>query len=655
MQKTLDQITVFFLAAFILLFPSFFLTTYSNVFDLPKIILMVGIILILLVLFAVKLIVEGKFTIATSNADLPLLMLTVAYVISATIRTPNKMEAFMSPGIATVILGSFLIFQFTKMIFKSEKSMVAQSLVVSGLALSLFSIFAYLGIFKSIPQLPEIMKRVEFSPLGGKLPEIILLAGILPLGIGLILELKDTTKKIFYGMSVFIIVVSLALSATLILPGKASAPVIVDHQTSWEVAVDTLKVSPVLGIGPGNYLSAFSRFLPLSYNQTPLWANRFLSGSSFLLTLVTETGILGLAAFVFAVFAILRKPLKNIKRSFSDKTNASYLASFILITVAMLVLPAATGVIILFFFLSYLNSDSSDTTVNLSATSVKNGSLFVSKMPSAFLAVVLIALALVIGVFGVRILSAEVKYKRAIEAIVANDAKLAYDSLRSAINTNGYVDRYHATNAQLNLALARSISQKAEITENDRNIIGQLIQQAIAEAKATVALNPGRSANWETLARTYQAIMPFAQGADNFTVISFNQAIALDPINPNLRIGLGGVYYALGRYDDSINAFGLAVTAKPDLANAHYNLAIAYREKKDFDKAINEMNAVLSLVAKDSQDYQLATKTLEELKKAKPATPEQGSESLTPPLPAEEPALEPKLDLPQEATPPAQP
>jgi tetratricopeptide (TPR) repeat protein len=655
MQKTLDKIIVIFLASFILLFPSFFLTTYSNVFDLPKIILMVGVILVLLVFFAVKLIVEGKFTIATSNADLPLLMLTAAYLISAFARTPNKMEAFMSPGIATVILGSFLIFQLTKIAFRSDKIVVAQTLVISGLILSLFSIFAYLGVFKSIPQLPEIMKRPEFSPLGGKLPEIILLLGILPLGVGLILDIKDSTKKLFYGMSVFIIVVSLALSATLMMPGKGSAPVIVDHQTSWEVAVDTLKVSPILGIGPGNYLSAFSRFLPLSYNQTPLWANRFLSGSSFVMTLVTETGILGLIAFALVVFSIVRKPLKNIKKSFSDKLNASYLVSFLVITVSMFILPAATGVIILFFFLSYLNSDNSDTTVNLSATSVKNGSLFVSKMPSAFLAVVLIAISLIMGVFGVRILSAEVKYKTAIEAIIANDAKLAYDSLRAAINTNGYVDRYHATNAQLNLALARSISQKADITENDRNTIGQLIQQAIAEAKATVALNPGRSANWETLARTYQAIMPFAQGADNFTVISFNQAIALDPINPNLRIGLGGVYYALGRYDDSINAFGLAVTAKPDLANAHYNLAIAYREKKDFDKAIGEMNTVLSLVQKDSQDYQLAMKTLDELKKAKPATPEQGAESLTPPQPAEEPALEPKLDLPQEATPPAQP
>ncbi|HEY6001276.1 MAG TPA: translation initiation factor IF-3, partial [Anaeromyxobacter sp.] len=49
--------------------------------------------------------------------------------------------------------------------------------------------------------------------------------------------------------------------------------------------------------------------------------------------------------------------------------------------------------------------------------------------------------------------------------------------------------------------------------------------------------------------------------------------------------------------------FTLAAAAKPDLANAHYNLAVAYRDKKETDKAITEMNTVLTLVQPNSQDY----------------------------------------------------
>ncbi|KKU03134.1 MAG: hypothetical protein UX03_C0022G0013, partial [Candidatus Woesebacteria bacterium GW2011_GWE1_45_18] len=158
---------------------------------------------------------------------------------------------------------------------------------------------------------------------------------------------------------------------------------------------------------------------------------------------------------------------------------------------------------------------------------------------------------------------------------------------------------------------------------------------------------------WENLGRTYQSIMAFATGADAFAITSFNQAVALDPTNPNLRIALGGIFYSLGRYDEAVRTFELAVLSKPDLANGHYNLAIALREKGNLEDAIAQLNAVLSLVEKDSEDYNLVKTEIENLEKKLPAKEAEGTESLTPPTPAEEPVLKPPLTLPEEATPPA--
>ena len=76
------------------------------------------------------------------------------------------------------------------------------------------------------------------------------------------------------------------------------------------------------------------------------------------------------------------------------------------------------------------------------------------------------------------------------------------------------------------------------------------------------------------------------------------------------------------------------------MANAHYNLAVAYREKKDIAKATEEMNKVLSLVGKDSADYETAKKELEKL------------ESLTTPQPVAPSNIKPPINLPEEATPP---
>ena len=185
-------------------------------------------------------------------------------------------------------------------------------------------------------------------------------------------------------------------------------------------------------------------------------------------------------------------------------------------------------------------------------------------------------------------------------------------------------------------------------------MIAQLISQAIREGKAVVSLNPQRAGNWELLARTYQMIMPFAQGADNFAVQTFNQAVALDPVNPNLRLALGGVYFALGRYDDAIKAFELAIVAKSDLPNAHYNLALTYGEKGEFDKAITEMNTVLSLVEKDSSDYKLATDELSNLEKRKSGVDTEGTENLIPPQESQDQVFSTPIELPEEAGPPTQ-
>ena len=148
--------------------------------------------------------------------------------------------------------------------------------------------------------------------------------------------------------------------------------------------------------------------------------------------------------------------------------------------------------------------------------------------------------------------------------------------------------------------------------------------------------------------------MPFAQGADQFAIQTFTQAVALDPVNPILRIALGGTYYALGNYDNAIDAFKLAVLTKPDFANSHYNLAVAYREKKNYDAAIAEINNVLGLVAKDSQDYTTAKAELENLQKQKAVVkPAGSSENLQAPQPAQPSNIKPPLTLPEEATPPA--
>ncbi len=94
------------------------------------------------------------------------------------------------------------------------------------------------------------------------------------------------------------------------------------------------------------------------------------------------------------------------------------------------------------------------------------------------------------------------------------------------------------------------------------------------------------------------------ENADKFAVQTTQQALALDPNNPQQYIDLGGIYYQLGLYDDAIRQFQIAINLKNDYANAYYNLGHALEAKGNNKEALTIYQAVKTLVAnnKDSSD-----------------------------------------------------
>jgi len=648
-MKVLDSLEKYILLATLFLLPVVFLPIFPNAFDTPKIAVLTTGIGLAIIIKAVKTIVKGTWETTSGSFDLPVILLALAYFLSAIFKTQSKMDAFFLPGTATIILGGGVLYLLLNSLAAQDKKALSVTIFTSGTVAALLSLIIFSGILNKFAFIPAFLKDPAFNTLGGALPATIFFGVIMFLGLGMVLSEKEFVKKALAATATLIVVLGFAINFLNILPGKATAPSLPPFKASWEVAVETLKESPLLGIGSGNYLTAFNRFRTVTYNATKLWPVRFIGGADFPLTILTETGLLGLTAFLILLFSVGKLTLKQIK-SFNGKrldfVEISYLATLLTSVIIILLLPINLTLIVLTFALLSLNGPVRKNDINLIAA---------SRILPFIIGLPLIAAFGVFFYFGGRALAAEYQFNQGLTALTKNDGKGTYDLLRSAITLNPYVDRYHATFAQINLALAGSLAQKKDLSDNDKNTIAQLIQQAINEGKAIVTLNPQRSGNWELLARTYQSIMPFAQESDNFAIQTYTQAIALDPINPNLRIALGGIYYALGRYDEAIDAFKLAVLAKPDLANAHYNLAAAYREKGNIDKAITEMNTVLTQVAKDSADYNLAKTELESLQEKLPTvkTTEVTGESLTPPAVAPTQVIKPPLELPKEATPPA--
>ncbi|MDP1709485.1 MAG: tetratricopeptide repeat protein, partial [Candidatus Komeilibacteria bacterium] len=234
-------------------------------------------------------------------------------------------------------------------------------------------------------------------------------------------------------------------------------------------------------------------------------------------------------------------------------------------------------------------------------------------------------------------------YYQSIVAAAANDGIKTYNLQSKAIGADPSSPAYRWAYAQTNLALANAIASQATkdkpLTDEQRNNISQLIQQTINEAKSTVALDPRSAAAWENLAATYRSLINFAQGADQWSIDSYQQAIALDPLNPRLRLDFGSLYYGQKKYDLAANLFSQAVSLKSDYANAHYNLAAALKELGQYQLAANAYQNTLSLVPVDSQDFTTVNSELEAIKKylptPTPTPPDQTntqSETLTKPV-----------------------
>lgn len=624
-----------------MLYPIFVLSYASASFVVPKEILLGALGGLAIIAWVAEAITKKALSFKVGKFDLPVLLIVLAYVLSAIFATPNKMEAFLFPGTVTFIIASAVLYFLINQFDAKTKDGVKFTMVISGVLLSLVGLFAQVGVLAKIPQLPAYIKDVNFNPMGGVLPALIYLGVAFILSGELIIKQKDAVYKLFVGVCAAVMLLGITVLFKNVLPGQSQNVRVPDFNTSWQIGLETIKQAPLLGVGPANYLTAFNRFRPITYNSSDLWQVRFTTATDFYLTVLTELGFAGVIAFG----AFLWLVYKTVRKEF----NIKYIPLIVLL-VLFAVLPASQILMVLLFVLLATVSGSENKTVNVLGEASAKPAVFLVTLP------VIAALGLLYFV-GFGWVRAEKTFAKSLDALTANDAQGTYTQMSSAITQNQNVDRYHASLAQVDMAFASSLASKKDITDTDKSTVTQLVQQAINEGKATVTLNPGRSGNWELLAQIYRSIMPFANGADQYAIQTYLQAVALDPTSPDLRISLGGVYYALGRYDDAIDSFKLAVLAKSDYANAHYNLSVAYSAKKDYDNAIAEMKNVLSLVAKDSQDATLAQNVLNDLEKQKPAAPatsgNKGSQNLTAPQPVGTSNIKPPITLPKEATPPA--
>jgi tetratricopeptide (TPR) repeat protein len=426
--------------------------------------------------------------------------------------------------------------------------------------------------------------------------------------------------------------------------------------SSWKISASAFRDSPILGTGPATYLYNFTQYKPVEFNKTNFWNVRLANANNQYLQTWAELGGAGILILLLIATTFSFYALKNRDNWGLGIAGVTFLIILAFFPASFVIQAVGFMIFALFMVASVGRSKVHEMVVDFSGRTLSGTTGTHFLLPSLlFLPILILTLA---GFYFLGKLSLGEFYNRqALNSLAVNDGRSAYDNLVKAERVNSQVDSYRVSLAQTNFALANAIaaqkgpseaSPAGSLTDQDRKNIQQLLQQAIAEGRAAVTLSPRSAGNWEILATIYRQISGVAENAVAFSLDSYGKAIQLDPLNPLLRLAVGGVYYQAKNYDLAIRFFDDAVSLKPDYANALYNLAVALREKGNTNEGITVAERLVATLQDkpESEDYKLASQLLAELKEKAPAKQAQ-STTASPSAALEQKNLPKVLDLPK--------
>ncbi len=588
--------------------PSLFLPVTQDFYDTNKWTLLIIIALASFAVWLYRSLRQSVFMISRSQAVIGLGSITIAALASLAFASTNKVEALLSPFGPATFLALTLLVAFLPTVFDSKwTNRLFWLLQISITFIALIAIYQFFGMGKVMfPKLTYLSDPL-WTPTGSTIASLSLFVIFLPIFIAHTYTAWKTNNEMHLS---FLALMSLAVCTGLVITVWQLVPringTLLPLNTGWSMMLEVLKnpKHAIVGVGAENFLAAFSAGRPQIMNISPLWSIRFTTNANMLFHLITIYGLLGAAAsFLFGKSLILSK------RGVMPLSLLLGLMSFLLTP------PNVTVLITITILLILAGDHAKPLTIKVPRSIVPR-------------TVITAVLCIVIGTglyFTGRTYAAELTFYQSLVLSQENNGTATYTTQMNALKLNPNLTRFHITFSQTNIALAASLAStistsqaskmSADELNKDRNLVAQLIQQSISEAKIAVKLNPSNVLGWENLARIYQQLINVAQGSADWSVASFQQAILLDPTNPSLHLELGSVYVKTNKYANAITEFERAAALKPNYANAYYNLSNAYHLNNDITQSISAMQQAEVYVDKTSNDYEIVSEQLNALEK----------------------------------------
>ncbi len=648
-----------------------------DILSLPKQVFLGIFVLIALILWLTKMVISRDFNIRRTPLDIPILIFGAIYLIASLVSISPLTSIIglygrLDTSFLTVLYFIVLYYLITNNLRSKKEVMgVVLTLIMSTIIVSIVAFMQMFGVY-ILPS--EITKSKAFNTIGSLNALAVFIMAAIPITAALALRKDNEARISFAGTSVllFILLVLVNIKAAWwgllaasivmivlqymdkkadkkwlampVLLGLLSLAFIItanfglniqkeiplDNKNSIAEVKQAIKERPVFGSGPETYAYDFSKFRAAEMNNQENWSLRYDKAHSDWLTTGATLGILGTIAYAFLIVMAIVTGFFNYQKATDE--GMKY------VTLGATAAVVAVGVMGIFYYSNFAlmlvfwvalaliggaRKSSEATPDDVKDFNLKNASLEAKVFSTVFFALLFVGAFYGIYFSG-KTYVADSTYRKAllktykVENLVASEALF-----KKAIAQNGYREAYRLSLSRVLLVEANLENQKAE-KDKDVKKIQDYLSRAIDQGKLAVNTNSNSVSNWEGMIIVYRNAALYATGAVDWIEKSYQEALKLEPTNPVLVNGLGQVYLTKNETDKAAEYFNRAIALKKDFADPHYNLALVYKDKKEYDKALAEMDIYLKAVP-DSTEAKTEIENIKKLQDNPAAATEEES------------------------------
>ncbi|MES2215853.1 MAG: tetratricopeptide repeat protein [Patescibacteria group bacterium] len=351
-------------------------------------------------------------------------------------------------------------------------------------------------------------------------------------------------------------------------------------QMTLDIASGALKQSPLFGVGPNHFGQAFLTYKPLLINTTDLWGVEFGSGVGTLPTFVVNQGLLGGILWLLLLIFLGIAGIKTIRHLPENPygrfiTVSSFLASAFSWLTLLAYTPSHAFLFITFvmtgIWLGAATYYGHVHTLKFSATAENNPSRFVPIVTG-----IVVIVLIVWGLVYVKKTVALAYFASGVKHLtVEGNIPTAEKSFATATKIDPS-DVYLQARSEVGLAKIRQLAglltgaSQASSTQIAAEIAATL-DQSFGYAAQAIALNPNNYYNHLAAGRVSELAMTFKiANSYESAVRSYTNAANLNPYNPSLYLNLARIHAAQGKYNEALQAIGLALQVKGNYTDAAF-------------------------------------------------------------------------------------